>query len=128
LMDYVRLTGVLFGGQKFKLLQQTTIFLFPTFFRAETQPTAIMEALALGIPAVAYDWRGVSSIIEPGVNGYLAPPHDIHAFCQAVEAILADGNIDRMRSEARRTFLERFTLDRHVTALLDAFRSLEHER
>ena len=52
----VRLTGVLVGEEKFRLLRRTTIFLFPTFFRAETQPTALMEALAVGVPIVAYDW------------------------------------------------------------------------
>ena len=124
LEKFVRLTGVLVGKQKFKLLQQTTIFLFPTYFRAETQPTAIMEALALGVPAVAYDWRGIKTIIDQGVNGYLVPPRDVNAFCQAIEQILKGGKIDDMRLAARRIFLERFTLDRHIEALLLAFQSV----
>jgi len=125
LEEFVRLTGVLVGEQKFGLLQQTTIFLFPTYFRAETQPTVIMEALALGLPVVAYDWRGIGTIIDQGVNGYLVRSRDVDAFCQAIEKILTDGNIESMRSAARRIFLERFTLDRHVDALLHAFQSLE---
>jgi glycosyltransferase involved in cell wall biosynthesis len=127
LAEFVRLTGVLVGEQKFELLQQTTIFLFPTYFRAETQPTAIMEALALGVPAVAYDWRGINTIIDQGVNGYLVPLRDVDAVCQAIEKILTDGNIDRMRAAARRIYLERFTLDRHIDALLLAFQSLDIE-
>ena len=124
LEKFVRLTGVLVGERKFELLQQTTIFLFPTYFRAETQPTAIMEALALGVPAVAYDWRGINTIIDQGVNGYLVPPRDVNAFCQAIEQILTAGKIDDMRLAARRIFLERFTLDRHIEALLLAFQSV----
>ena len=124
LEEFVRLTGVLLGEQKFKLLQQTTIFLFPTHYQAETQPTAIMEALALGVPAVAYDWRGINTIIDHGVNGYVVPLRDVRAFCLAIEKILTEGNIDAMRAAARRIFLERFTLDRHLDALIDAFRSL----
>ena len=127
LAEFVRLTGILTGEQKFKLLQQTTIFLFPTYFRAETQPTAIMEALALGVPVVAYDWRGINTIIDQGVNGYMVPPRDMDAFCRAIEQILTEGKIDRMRTAARRIFLERFTLDRHVEALRLAFHSVDVE-
>jgi glycosyltransferase involved in cell wall biosynthesis len=126
LAEFVRLTGVLTGERKFELLQQTTIFLFPTFFRAETQPTAIMEALALGVPAVAYVWRGVSTMIDQGVNGYVVPVRDVDAFCAAIERVLTDGNIDRLRIAARRIFLERFTLERHVEKLLLAFRSVDN--
>ena len=127
LVDLVKLTGVLIGQQKIKLLQEATIFLFPTFFRAETQPTVIMEAFAVGVPAVAYDWRGVNTIIEQGVNGYAVPVRDTAAFCRAVEHILTEGNIDDMRIAARRIYLERFTVERHVEALRLAFQSIYKE-
>src|SRR5258708_13566638 len=114
LQKIVRLTGVLVDEKKFTLLQQTTIFLFPTYFRAETQPTVIMEALAVGVPAVAYDWRGINTIIDQGVNGYVVPVRDIEAFCQAIEQILNSRNIDRMPAAAPRIYLERFTIHRHT--------------
>jgi glycosyltransferase involved in cell wall biosynthesis len=124
LTAFVRLEGVVTGERKFQMLQQTTVFLFPTYFRAETQPTVLIEALAVGVPLVAYDWRGINTIIEQGVNGYLAPVRDTQAFCQAIERILNDGNIEEMRIHARRIFLERFTLDRHIEALRRAFDSI----
>lgn len=125
LTEFVRLPGVLVGQQKFKLLQETTVYLFPTYFRAETQPTAIMEALALGVPVVASDWRAINTIIDQSVNGYIVPPRDPAASYRAIETILTEGRIDRMRTAARRVFLERFTLDRHIEALMLAFRSLD---
>jgi glycosyltransferase involved in cell wall biosynthesis len=127
LIDLVKLTGVLIGQQKFKLLQEATIFVFPTFFRAETQPTVIMEAFAVGVPAVAYDWRGVNTIIEQGVNGYAVPVRDTAAFCRAIEQILTEGKIDDMRIAARRIYLERFTVERHVEAVRLAFQSIDRE-
>jgi glycosyltransferase involved in cell wall biosynthesis len=125
LSRFVQLTGVVIGVEKFRLLQQTTIFLFPSYFPAETQTTALMEALAVGVPVVAYDWGGINTIIDQGVNGYLVPPRDKEGFCRAIEQVLADGNIDRMRMAARSIFLERFTLNKHVEALRQAFRSIE---
>jgi glycosyltransferase involved in cell wall biosynthesis len=125
LSESVQLTGVLVGVEKFRLLQQTTIFLFPSYFPAETQTTVLMEALAVDVPVVAYDWGGINTIIDQGINGYSVPVHDKEAFCRAIERILTEGNIDRMRVAARRIFLERFTLDKHIAALRQAFRSLE---
>jgi glycosyltransferase involved in cell wall biosynthesis len=128
LAEFVKLAGVLIGERKFDLLQQATLFLFPTYFRAETQPTVLMEALAVGVPVVASDWRGINTIIDQGVNGYLVPPRDVEAFCRAIEAILTGGKIDSMRTAARRIYLERFTLERHVGALMNAFESLDIQR
>lgn len=128
LAEFVQFTGVLIGERKFELLQRTTLFLFPTYFRAETQPTVLMEALAVGVPVVASDWRGINTIIDQGVNGYLVPPRDVETFCRAIEAILTEGKIDRMRTAARRIYLERFTLERHVSALMNAFESLDIQR
>jgi glycosyltransferase involved in cell wall biosynthesis len=125
LTEFVRLPGVLVGEPKFKLLQETTIYLFPSYFRAETHPTAIMEALALGVPVVASDWRAINTIVDHAVSGYLVPPRQPAAFYQAIETILTGGQIDRMREAARRIFLERFTIDRHIDALRLAFKSLD---
>lgn len=124
LSGFVQLTGVIVGVEKFKLLQRTTIFLFPSYFRAETQTNVLIEALAVGVPVVAYDWGGINTIIDQGVNGYLVPLRDKEAFCLAIERILADGNIDSMRALARHIFLERFTLERHIEALRLALRSV----
>jgi glycosyltransferase involved in cell wall biosynthesis len=125
LVDFVRLTGVLVGYWKFKLLQETTVYLFPTYFRAETQPTAIMEALALGLPVIASDWRAINTLIDQGVNGYIVPPRDPAAFHRAIEKVLTEGQIDQMGTAARRIFLERFKLERHIEALRLAFSSLD---
>lgn len=125
LADFVQLPGVLIGREKFELLQKTTVYVFPTYFRAETQPTAIMEALAVGVPVVASDWRGINTIIDNGVNGYTVPPRDSASFCHAIINILTSGQIDSMRVAARRIFLERFTIDHHANALRRAFRLIE---
>lgn len=125
---FVRLPGVLIGEQKFALLRRATIFVFPTFFRAETQPTVVMEALSVGLPVVAYDWRGINTMIDQGVNGYLVPVRDIEAFCGSIERILTNENVQDMRSTARRIYLERFTLDRHIDALRRAFRSVSENK
>jgi glycosyltransferase involved in cell wall biosynthesis len=124
LSGMVKRVGVVVGAEKFRLLKSATLFLFPTFFRAETQPLAAIEAIALGVPVVASDWRGLNTIILHGINGLLVPPRNPVAFCAAVEQTLVEGGIESMRKAARKIFLERFTRERFAQELSLAFRSL----
>lgn len=51
------------------LLQQCDIFLFPS--EREGLPVALMEAMAVGLPVVASDIRGIHDLIEHTKGGYL---------------------------------------------------------
>jgi glycosyltransferase involved in cell wall biosynthesis len=105
----VRRCGVLSGKEKFDILKESTMFLFPTFFRAETQPLAVIEALALGIPAIVSDWRGLKSIIQDGVNGAILPPQNPQAFADRIEQIIQSNEFSEMKRAARETYLAHFT-------------------
>jgi glycosyltransferase involved in cell wall biosynthesis len=83
-----------------------------------------MEAMAMGVPVIASDWRGINTIIDQGINGYLVPPHDIAGFCSAIEETLSEGKIGLMRRAARRTFVERFLISRFIKDIRLAFASL----
>lgn len=124
----IKRTGVLVGMDKFRLLKSATIFLFPTYFRAETQPLAVIEAISLRIPVVASDWRGLNTIIDDGINGYLVAPRNPAAFTRAIERMLSGNTLEPMREAARRIFLERFRIERFADDLNQAFRSLESNR
>jgi len=51
--------------------------------------TALIDALALGVPPVAYAVGGVPEIIQDDVNGVLVPAGDVHAFASAHVRMLA---------------------------------------
>lgn len=109
LSENVVLHGVLSGKDKFDVLSQADLFLFPTYFRAETQPLVVIEAAALGIPVIASDWRGLSSIVEEGKTGYLLPPRNPKIFAEKIIEVLESGSIGAMKLAARERFLENFT-------------------
>jgi glycosyltransferase involved in cell wall biosynthesis len=53
--------------------------------------TALIDALALRVPPVAYSVGGVPEIVQNGVNGLLVPPGDVHAFATShVQMLAAD--------------------------------------
>ena len=69
----------------------------------EGLPVAIMEAFAVGVPAIAPDVGGVSELVETGVSGWLVPRGDAHALAAAMQACLlatAD-DLSRLGAEAR---------------------------
>lgn len=52
--------------------------------------TALIDALALGVPPVAYAVGGVPEIVQSGVNGLLVPARDARAFAEAHVQMLGD--------------------------------------
>jgi glycosyltransferase involved in cell wall biosynthesis len=67
----------------------------------------IVEANAVGVPAVGADAAGIPEVIEHGVTGYLVPPRDAQAMASVVERLLAD---EPLRRQLRQT------LPQHVRA------------
>jgi glycosyltransferase involved in cell wall biosynthesis len=64
-------------------------------------PTALLEAMASGLPVVATDAGSIAEVIDHGLNGILAPQRNANAISEAIAALLADpGRRQRMGSEA----------------------------
>ena len=48
--------------------------------RREGMPISLLEAIAIGVPVIAYNIRGNNDIITNKFNGVLVKPYDIHNF------------------------------------------------
>jgi glycosyltransferase involved in cell wall biosynthesis len=87
------------------LLMDTLVL--PSLF--EGFPRSVMEASAMGIPAVVTNVKGNREAVEQGRNGILVPLGDISALAEAIIELLADPQkAQRMGREGRRMALERF--------------------
>lgn len=65
-----------------ELLKISDIFLFTSL--QEGLPRSLMEAMAVGLPAVVSKIRGNVDLIEDGKGGFLCDPHDATAFARAI--------------------------------------------
>ncbi|MCP9848257.1 glycosyltransferase [Cyanobium sp. Morenito 9A2] len=86
----------------------------------EAYGNVVVEAMACGVPVVAYRRGGPGELVQPGVNGQLVPPDDVPALAAAVAGAEA---LDRRgcrtwveRSCSRAAFAER--LERWLLAAL----------
>jgi len=100
-------------GDVFDLVRASDLLVHPS--REEGFSNAILEAMAGGLPVVAFDVGGNREAVVHGVTGLLAPPGDVEALAEAVAALAADAGRRRAMGQAgRRRAEEEFSLDRMV--------------
>ena len=53
----------------------------------EAYGNVIVEAMACGVPVIAYDLGGPGELIEDGFNGFLVKPNDVEGLIKATKSI-----------------------------------------
>jgi glycosyltransferase involved in cell wall biosynthesis len=105
----------------FALMRIADLVVLPS--RREGHPLALLEALALGRPALASAVGGIPEIIHHGRTGWLVPSGDPEALVRALQRLCADpGTRARLGRAAARDARHRFDVRRHVSALEALYR------
>ena len=99
------------------ILAASDVLLHPT--ARDAFPSAVLEAMAAGLPTVTTAVGGISEIVRDGETGALvAAPASVEAVIGALGRLLGDAALRRrMGAAARRRFDERFTAERWATRL-----------
>ena len=100
------------------LFARATVFTLPTL--REPFGIAFLDAMACGIPCVATEVEAIPEIVADGQTGFLVPPKDEVALCDALLALLADPARARTMGEVGRLTVARRFLWKHVGDRLDA--------
>ena len=58
--------------------------------RSEGLGTAVIDAMSLGVPPIAFAVGGIPEVIEDGESGLLVPPGDVGGFATAVTRLVND--------------------------------------
>jgi len=123
-VDEVEYIGVVSGREKAELLASAMVFVFPTFFRAETQPLVLIESLAVGVPVVASNWRGIRSIVDEGGCGFTPDVHAIEIFCDRIEEIVWSKDYIKFCLAARQRYEQLFRLETFASGVGKAIREI----
>ena len=100
-----------FRSDRLELLSRFDLFVMTSSL--EGIPRCIMEAMALGVPVVAYDIPGVDQLVEHGQTGLLAPLGDKAALAECCQRVLNDPSLAHaLASRARERIEARFSAAR----------------
>jgi glycosyltransferase involved in cell wall biosynthesis len=105
------------------LYSAADIFVIPSV--QDNFPNTALEALACGVPTVAFHVGGVPEIVANGCTGVTVRPGDSEALARAIEDLLADpGQRASLSRESRRVALEEFSLEIQARFYLELYESL----
>jgi glycosyltransferase involved in cell wall biosynthesis len=102
-------------------LQDLDIFVLPS--RSEGVPTALLEAMGVGLPVVSFDIGGVGEVVENGVDGLIAGAPNADNLVAALAPLLGNEGVRRaMGSAARQAAEAKFSAERCAEKHLQAIR------
>ena len=90
--------------------------------RYEELGTAVLEAMALGVPVVASRTGGLPDVVDDGRTGLLVEPGDAPAFARAVDALVADPARRAAMAGAARRCARGYDWDRLAQRVLATYR------
>lgn len=97
------------------------ILVLPSY--REGMPNVVIEACAMGKPAIVSDVNGSREIVLHGNNGLIVPPRDTGALHEAMKKLTADSSMrNTMAGNARQSVASRFEQRMVRNHLLDFYR------
>lgn len=89
----------------------------------EATPLAVLEAMAAGLPVIAYDVGGVADQVQAGRTGYLVRARDTHMLSECALSLARRPELrERMGTAGRELAGERFSYSAMVQSMAGAYR------
>jgi glycosyltransferase involved in cell wall biosynthesis len=109
------------GARPDTLLSAADVFIQTSQW--EGLPLAVLEAMDVGLPVVAYGVGGVTEQVEHGETGYLVPPGDVEALAGHVLELVHDAAARRrMGAAAQARLHQRFSYSQMLDRIERAYR------
>ena len=118
-------TGFITGEELSRAYASSDVFLFPS--ETETFGNVTLEAMSSGLPCVVADATGSRSLVESGVNGFLAPPRNTGAFADCVARIVDNPDLRKEMGEAARQKALAYSWENVNGKLLENYREALRE-
>jgi glycosyltransferase involved in cell wall biosynthesis len=123
--QWVEFRGVATGDERKQCLQDSDIFVLPTYYRVEGLPLSILEAMSHGCAIVATNHAGIPTAVEDGVNGFFCKPQNPRNLAETINRLLDDRELLwKMQQNSIVKFQENFTAE-HFGANLARELSME---
>lgn len=128
LQDQVELTGPKTQLEVIELMKQATLFCLPCVIAPDGNrdglPTVLLEALAMGLPAVSTRLTGVPEIIDHNQDGLLVEPNSPKDLGESLRILLKDSALrERLSKNGIIKAQQKFNISTNVSVLKEYFLS-----
>ena len=92
-------------------LNHSIVFVLPCIIdsrgRSDILPNSLKEAMAMKVPVITSDIRGIEELVDDGINGIIVPPKDPNSIADAIEKVFNDSNFRKSMGNAGRKKIEK---------------------
>ena len=119
----VYLQGVASSNDLKKAILNATVYVHPSYI--DNSPNSVCEAQMLGVPVIASNVGGLSSIIDDGKTGFLVPANDPYQMAYLILSLYQNKEFNKcIGKEARLQALKRHDRDNIVNGALDIYQNI----
>jgi len=105
-------------------LQNADVYVHPSYI--DNSPNSVCEAQIIGLPVVACDVGGVSSIVEHGYTGYLVPSNGVFEIIHYLKILDKNENLrNKIGLQAKITATRRHNRETIVQNLLNVYKIVQ---
>ena len=121
LQDRVTFLGFVDHDRVPSILNDVDVLAMPS--RYEELGTALVEAMACGLPVVGTRTGGIPEVVDEGVTGLLVASGDFTAFAAALDRLLEDPALRETMAAQARVRAESYRWERLGAQVLDVYRA-----
>lgn len=89
--------------------------------KSEGLGTSVIDAMALGIPPIAFAVGGLPEVIEDGKSGLLIPPADVQAFMRGAAELITNDSLRARLGEGARIRAREFSVKRMIERTAEVY-------
>ena len=119
-----------FGAEKWKALSEHDVLAFPSYYSSENLPLVIIEAMAVGLPVIATNWRGIPTLVKDLKSGLLVLPQDVTSLSEALGTLFRSPSLraslaNKASAYYRKNFTARSYIETMRSTMLSAAKNNE---
>ncbi len=127
LKNYINYHGPIYGENKFEILLNSDLLLYPSL--NDAFPLVLLEAMQLGVPIISSNEGAIPEIVIDGITGFIVDDNDPDHYCRKTEELINNHELrSRMGEAARKEFSQNYTLEIFEKNMLDVFNKVLHNK
>ncbi|MBN1639412.1 MAG: glycosyltransferase [Ignavibacteriales bacterium] len=125
--DVIKCLGAMNQVEVAKEMVKAHIFLLPSI--AEALPLVLMEAQAIGLPAIATNVGSVDEVVIDQKSGFIVPARDVDALAKKLEYLIEHPGLwPKMGRYGRKFIEENYNIKKLNQRLLEIYQNLIEEK